>query len=127
MNRKLFSRSFLGKLIIGIRKLLIYVCFDFGVSQMLGFSMGSVECVNYKIKPSTNRPNWTSPFPVLFFKKFPCLIILPRRKHYIQVEGIGTLVFLPILEGSGLFFPVQSNAFCRFVKHILTWKDVSSF
>lgn len=64
MNRKLFSRSSLGKLVIGIRKLLIYVCFDFGISQMLGFSMGSVEYVNYKIKPSTNRPNWTSLFPV---------------------------------------------------------------
>lgn len=67
------------------------------------------------------------PFLFLFLKKFPCLIILPKTKHYIQVEGIGTLVFLPILEGSGLFFPVQSNAFYRFVKHILMWKDVSSF
>lgn len=35
-----------------------------GVYQMLGFSMGSVEYVKYKIMPSTNRPNWTSSFPI---------------------------------------------------------------
>lgn len=38
------------------------------------------------------------PFLFLFFKKFPCLIILAKTEHYVQVEGIETLVFLPVLE-----------------------------
>lgn len=38
------------------------------------------------------------PFQFLFFKKFPCLIILAKIEHYVQVEGIETLVFPPILE-----------------------------
>lgn len=61
MNRKCFSRFLIGKLVIGITKLLICVCIDFfffffvyqkydeGVYQMLGFFMGSVEYVKYKI------------------------------------------------------------------------------